>query len=143
MENIELPKKLEAKVGKEGAVFLSEGKWYVASYVSEPKDSMVEAINLAMNGGISIYEMTYMFKRHGTSIGECFEQDPGAVIDFLQKKFEKELGYLSKKQEVDTEGYKKLCDSLINIRDNQVLSGQDELSNVISEMIAKCESLVK
>lgn len=114
-------------------LFFSNGKWYRAGNVSPSTGSMIEAMNTAMLGGITIHDMSYIFGRYGTTLGKCFNQNPQAVLEFLTGKLEN-LGRIE-----DGESNHQYRDDLVGVIERQTQPDQGGLLKELKKMIAICE----
>lgn len=114
----------------------SQGKWYRIGHAAEPKSSMIEAMEEAMLGGITIHDMTYIFAQYGTTLGQCHDENPSATMSFLRKK----LKYLNENHgELSGTSCHQYRDDLVGIIEKQTRPDQADLRDKLTEMARVCE----
>jgi hypothetical protein len=118
-----------------------DGQWHAAFHLSRACDSAIEAINEAMLGGLSIHDASYQFDRFGTTLGECYKENPEKTMEFMRTL----RGYLQddegrlKTENMDARCFHQYRDDLNKLLAHHVQVGQTELSEILGEMIALCE----
>lgn len=118
-------------------LFERDGKWFRSGFVSGPHDSMIEAVDTAMNGGLTITDVSYILPSHGITIGECFEQDAKSTLSFLAR----EKGLIE--QHYSPRACHQVRDNLVKILDKQTdenFSGHIILRGILEEMVGVCEN---